>query len=219
MVEVGALLRDAAQGRFPPVDGGWELARTWRDDVGAVLAFTGHAVVAPPAAMDHESLQHLGIGGFGSAHAPHVITALAGPGGWIDNLDVLLIRVRSGAEDGAEHSKLPAGLVDRPDLADHPRVRYAQRIRDDVRVLGRPDGSRALVTLGRGIGGLLEIGIETDGTVDPRSLLAAAADLAEPGEPLVAAVAPGNARALRTFLAAGYSPVGSVQLVVPRSLP
>ncbi len=216
MLDVGTLLREAAQGRFPPDDGGWDLARPWRDDVGAVLAFTGHAVVVPPSAVDHASLTHLGIGGFGSAHAPHVITALAGPGGWIDNLDVLQIRVPARAVHGERH----ATLVDRPDLADHPRARYARRLRDDVRVLGLADGSRALVTLGRGIGGLLEVGIETGGTGDPRALLAGAAELAglaEPEQPLVAAVAPGNARALRTFLAAGYTPVGSVQIVVPRT--
>ena len=32
------------------------------------------------------------------------------------------------------------------------------------------------------------------------------------GEPVVAAVAPGNARALRTVLAEGFRPIASVQL-------
>jgi len=63
------------------------------------------------------------------------------------------------------------------------------------------------------------VGIETDGSVDPLDLLRAAEAEVRPGEPVLAAVAPGNARALRTFLAAGYTPLGSVQLVVPRSLP
>ena len=214
MLDVGALLRAAARGSFPQVDGGWDLGRPWRHGVGAVVAFTGHAVVVPPAGFEPARCQHLGIDGFGAAHAPHVVTALAGPGGWVDSLDAVLVRVPDGAGNAPGEP-----LVDRPDLADHPRACFARRVRDEVRVLGRPDDSPALVTLGRGIGGLPEIGIETDGSVDAVALLRAAEAAVPRGEPVVAAVAPGNARALRTFLAAGYTPVGSVQLVVPRSHP
>ena len=35
------------------------------------------------------------------------------------------------------------------------------------------------------------------------------------GEPVLAAVAPGNAASVRAILAAGFSPIGSVQLVRP----
>lgn len=35
-------------------------------------------------------LVSLGADGFGGAHDPRLITALAGPGGWIDSLDILM---------------------------------------------------------------------------------------------------------------------------------
>ena len=48
-----------------------------------------------------------------------------------------------------------------------------------------------------------------------RSLLADVRGLVGAGEPLLAAVAPGNAASLRALLAAGFVPLGSVQLVRP----
>jgi RimJ/RimL family protein N-acetyltransferase len=78
---------------------------------------------------------------------------------------------------------------------------------------------RGLVTLGVGIGGLPELGIEIDpdmrGHGHGRSLVDDARGLVPSGQPVIAAVAPGNAAALRTFLAADFRPVGSVQLVRP----
>jgi L-amino acid N-acyltransferase YncA len=49
-----------------------------------------------------------------------------------------------------------------------------------------------------------------------RSLLRDALGLVPAGEPVVAAVAPGNAASLRAFLGAGFTPIGSVQLYRPR---
>jgi GNAT superfamily N-acetyltransferase len=40
------VLRDAADGRFPPVDGGWERVAPWLPGLEAVVAFTGHAYLA-----------------------------------------------------------------------------------------------------------------------------------------------------------------------------
>ncbi len=48
-----------------------------------------------------------------------------------------------------------------------------------------------------------------------RALLRDALALAPPGEPVFAAVAPGNAASLRALLAAAFVPIGSVQLVRP----
>ena len=42
----------------------------------------------------------------------------------------------------------------------------------------------------------------------------AARSLVEPGEVLIAEVAPGNATSLRAFLAAGFKPVGSDVLMI-----
>jgi L-amino acid N-acyltransferase YncA len=78
---------------------------------------------------------------------------------------------------------------------------------------------RGMVTLARGLGGLLELSFEVEaerrGAGLGRSLLRDALALAPSGEPVLAAVAPGNAASLRALLAAGFTPIGSVQLVRP----
>ncbi|KNX37117.1 hypothetical protein [Luteipulveratus halotolerans] len=202
LVDLADVLRDAAAGRFPAVDGGWERARTWHPHVEAVVAFTGHAYLA----VRDDLVTQLPVDrldGFGGAHDPRVVAALA-RGGWIDSLDALLVHPGQARARG--------GLVERPDLGHHPRAQLARRMRRDVRVLGRADPrSTDLVTMSTGIAGLTELGVETGGgTRSGRSLIEAA--LASVNGPVVAAVAPGNARALRAFLATGFVPVGSVQL-------
>jgi RimJ/RimL family protein N-acetyltransferase len=126
---------------------------------------------------------------------------------------------------------------------DHPRVRRAQRYRDDVRVWTCAGG---VVTIGRGLAGRWELGFEVDPAARGRGLgralaisarhlvneLAAAANgddrpepahRAAPGDaaalapvrPLWAQVAVGNAASLRAVLAAGYRPVGQEAMLVP----
>jgi hypothetical protein len=187
------------------VDGGWTQIAPWRAGLGAVVAFTGHAFLAVDDDVSDEDLDRLGVDGYGAAHSPRVVQALAGPDGWIDSLDAVLVR--------SPERSLRSDLVERPDLRSHPRAQLAMRVRDDVRVLGLPDPrSTSLVTVARGLGGLVELGIQTDGSTGAASLLQQASTLAPDDEPVVASVAPGNARALRTFLAAGFRPVASVQL-------
>lgn len=206
------VLRDAAAGRHLPVDGGWTRVPPWRDGIEAVLAFTGHAVLAVGDDVDDEGLAALGPDGFGGAHHPRVLLALAGEDGWVDSLDVVLHARGTGG--GAD-------LVPRPDLADHPRARHAREVRDDVRVLGRPGGGSSLVTLARGLGGLAEVSLELDpherGSGRGAALFASARALAEDGEDVLASVAPGNAASLRAALRAGFVPLGSVQLLRPSS--
>lgn len=83
-----------------------------------------------------------------------------------------------------------------------------------MRVFG--DGS-AILILGRGIDGVLEaafeVAPEARGQGRGRALLAAARQLAD--EPVLVAVSPGNAASTRAALAAGYRPIGSVQLYRP----
>jgi hypothetical protein len=85
-----------------------------------------------------------------------------------------------------------------------------------VRVFGY---ERGLVTLARGLGGLLELSFEVDaarrGAGLGRALLGEAPALAPAGEPVLGAVAPGNAASLRALLATGFTPLGSVQLLRP----
>ncbi len=213
---VAELLTAAADGRPPEPDGGWRRVPPWRPGVEAVLAFTGHAVLAVAGDVGDEELDGLGVDGLGGAHHPRVLLRLAGPDGWVDSLDAVLARRR-----GASGKDAPAPLVDRPDLAGHPRARWAGAVRDDVRVLGYADErSRSVATLSRGIGGLTELSVELEDAVRGHGLgaafVSAGLAAAAPGELVLAAVAPGNVASLRAFLSAGFAPVASVQLLRPR---
>ncbi len=195
------VVRAAAAGRFPPADGGWTRVRPWLPGLEAVVALTGHAFLAVEGPLPDRP-----VDGFGGAHDPRLVAALAGPDGWIDSLDALLVaRGRGG----------PQVLVPRPDLADHPRAVHARSKRTGLRVLGRPTGSDVVV-LARGVAGLTELSMELEpahrGGGAGRALVADALRSVPAGEVVVAGVAPGNAASLRTVLAAGFAPVGSLQL-------
>lgn len=209
--ELATLIEKAALGHHPPADGGWTVVRPWRAGVEAVLAFTGHAVLALDADRTPGQLSAWGVDGFGGAHDPRVVAALAGDGGWIDSLDALLVARGTG-------SGRAAALVARPDLATHPRAGFAAAVRDDLRVLGRPDEAISdVVVVARGVGGLTEISFELDaarrGRGEGSALVRDALDAVPAGELVVAAVAPGNVASLRSLLSAGFVPVGSLQLV------
>jgi hypothetical protein len=149
--------------------------------------------------------------GFGGAHDPRLISALAGPEGWIDALDMLM------AGRGTGRAGLPPRLAGRPDLATHPRAVFAARIRDDPRVLGYPGTRRsALAIISRGIAGLTELSFELEpgrrGQGGGARLAADALGVIPSGQLVVAAVAPGNAASVRALLSAGFVPLGSLQL-------
>jgi hypothetical protein len=205
---IATALSSAATGDFPDVDGAWRRVEPWRDGIEGVVAFTGHAVLAIGADVHDDDVAALGADGFGGASNPRVVSALAS-GGWIDSLDVVLVARGRGGE--------PA-LVPRSDLRNHPRAEHATAVRSSVRTFGYPEArDKTLVTLSRGLGGLHEVGVETDpdqghsGTDVVRDSLT----LVEQDEVVVATCAPGNARALRAFLSAGFEPVASVQLWRP----
>lgn len=205
---IGRIVADAAHGRFPVADGSVDIVPPWNPGVEGVVSFTGHAFVV----TDRPSAEVMARqpDGYGGAVDPRFVSWLAGPDGWCDCLDAVL--VASGTGTG--------GLAARPDLAEHPRAAHAGIIRSEVSVYG---DDRGLITLGRGLGGLPEIGVEVDESAHGRglgrTLITDALGLVEAGATVVAAAAPGNARALRAFLAAGFVPVGSVQLVRPNAAP
>jgi len=208
------LITAAAGGRFPAPDGGWHRVPPWRPGLEAVVSFTGHAVFAVAPDIADGLLASLGADGFGGAHDPRLIAALAGPEGWIDCLD-LLMAGRGTGRPGAPGA--PGALTSRPDLAAHPRARFAGRIRDQPRVLGYPDPRRgAVAVISRGIAGLTELSFEIEpgrrGRGGGAGLARAALAAVPAGEIAVAAVAPGNAASVRALLAAGFGPLGSVQL-------
>ena len=227
------LITDASAGRFPAADGGWRRVPPWRPGLEGIIAFTGHAVLALAPDIASERLIDLGVDGFGGAHDPRLITALAGPDGWIDSLDVLMTGRGTGSAGGpgtgpggsagdlADHRAARAGdrarLVDRPDLAAHHRALFAARIRDRFRILGYPDPRRsALAIVSTGLAGLTELSFELEparrGTGRGTALIRDALTAIPAGRLVVAAIAPGNAASFRAALAAGFSPVGSMQL-------
>lgn len=201
---------DAADGRFPPVDGRVTVVPALGRGLECSVAFTGHAVVA--TGLPGEAVDARGADGFGGSMAPDFLRFLAGPGGWIGVLDAVVVARGAGG---------PAALGEREGLADHHRVRHARELREDVRVFG---DERGFVTLAAGLAGRLELGIELDAPEGDasgrgRALLLDALTLVPPGEPVFAAVSPGNARSLRAFLAAGFAPVGSEVIIRPARRP
>ena len=239
MHPLAVLITDAAAGRFPPVDGGWQRVPPWRPGLEGIVAFTGHAVLALAADVTDERLAGFGVNGLGGAHDPRLIAALAGPDGWIASLDVLLASRGTGQPGAADADPVGAGpasadpagtapagagpagagprLVDRPDLAAHPRVQFAAQIRDQPRILGYPDLRRsALAVVSRGLGGLTELSFELEpqrrGTGTGATLISDALSAIPAGQLVIAAIAPGNAASLRAALTAGFVPLGSTQL-------
>jgi len=208
---LAVVIEDTANGRFLPVDGGWHRVDPWKAGLEAVVAFTGHAVFAVDAATTDASLAGLGADGFGGAHDARLVAELAGPDGWIDSLDALLV----GRGRGSTAAVRPR-LVPRPDLATHPRVRFAATNRDDVQVFGFDDPRRtAVAVLSRGVAGLPEVSFELEPEHRGGSgsaLVEAALTLVPEGQLVIAAAAPGNAASLRALLSTGFSPVGSLQL-------
>ncbi|QWF84072.1 hypothetical protein HUW46_07516 [Amycolatopsis sp. CA-230715] len=200
------LFLDAARERFPAADGGVTVLPDLPGGLACSVAFTGHAVVAT-ALSTVEVLGHR-PDGFGGAMAPEFLRALAGPTGSIGTIDATLVRLGTG------------GAPRLPPLANadgHPRVRYARGLRTDVRVFG---DDRGLVTVAAGLAGRTELSIELhhpDGGSRGRgrSLLADALTVVPRHEPVFAAVAPGNARSLRAFLAAGFTPIGAEVILRP----
>jgi hypothetical protein len=197
-------LLSAADGRFPPVDGGCTVLPPLLDGLACSYGFTGHAVIA--TARPAHDVRSQRPDGFGGALAPDFLRWLAGAGGEIGVLDATLVaRGRGGGT-----------LPERTDAADHPRVRYAMSVRRRVRVYG---DERGVVTLADGLAGRRELSIEAapegQGRGWGRGLLVDALGLVPAGEPVFAAVSPGNARSLRAFLGVGFVPVGSEVLIRP----
>lgn len=204
------LIASAANGQFVPVDGGWQRVPPWRPHLEAIVAFTGHAVLALAPHTSDDLLVTLGVDGFGGAHDPRLIAALAGTDGWIDSLDVLLAGRGTGSPSATPR------LVHRPDLAEHPRTKFAAGVRDNLKILGYQDRDRsALAILSRGLAGLRELSFE----LEPEhrggggaALVKDAMSTVPSHQLVVTAVAPGNAASLRALLSAGFTPLGSVQL-------
>jgi hypothetical protein len=181
------------------MDGGITFLPELGDGQEAVVCFTGHAFIA--SRLGANDLSDLAPDGFGRALHPEVLLRLAGPGGSIGSIDITMFAEGRGGGQ----------LVPRPELDHHPRVAFARARREQVRAYGAPDG---LFTLGIGLGGRREMSVENskDGPRG-RHLIHQALTMTPHGEHLFAAVAPGNARSVRSFLACGFVPIASEVLV------
>ncbi len=199
------VLEGAAEGRHPPVDGLVTLLPQLAGGNRAVVALTGHAYLCTD--QDPATFSDLELDGFGRALDPRSVLRLA-DGGRIGVNDAILVVEGTG------------GGVDLPPTDgwdDHHRVAYALAMRSDVRVYG---DTRGFVTIAKGLAGRSELSIEVaDPGSEPglgRQFLERARGAVEPGGWLFAAVSPGNARSLRSFLAAGFTPIGS-EVIIDRA--
>ncbi|MBA3523036.1 MAG: hypothetical protein H0T85_00470 [Geodermatophilaceae bacterium] len=197
------VLLDAAAGRFPRVDGGVDLLPPLPGRLAAVVSMTGHAFIATHRAA--AAFTDLVPDGYGRSLLPAVLHRLAGDGGDVGVLDVTL--VHPGRGGGAQL------LRRRVDLDGHPRVQHARALRRGVVVYA---DERAVLTLARGLAGRTELSIEAfPGQSGARRSIDDALGLVDAGTPVFAAVAPGNARSLRAFLAVGFTVLGSEVIIRP----
>jgi hypothetical protein len=197
------ILDAVAQGVLPPPDGRTTVVPQMSERDAGVLAFTAHAVVFTDEDPQwvHDTLAAVPCDALAAPMNPRFLVALLErTGRKAETIDAMLVGSPLPGEP-------PLPLREITD-SDHPRIVYARGRRDDVRAWTTEGG---VIVLGRGVGGRLEVSVEIDEGVRHRGLGRALVSAARhlTAEPLWAQVAPGNARSMRAFLAAGYRPVGS----------
>ncbi|MFI9826051.1 GNAT family N-acetyltransferase [Streptomyces sp. NPDC051913] len=202
------ILDAAARGVFPSADGRTTVVAQASPRDAGVLAFTAHSVVFTDEDPDwvHETLRGLDCDPLAATMNPRFLAAfLERTGRRAETIDTMLVGPPLPGEP-------PLALREIED-AGHPRIVYARGRRDEVRAWTADGG---VLVMGRGIGGRLEVSVEVDEGVRHRGLgrllVTAARQLV--AEPLWAQVAPGNARSMRAFQAAGYRPVGAEVLLL-----
>lgn len=192
----------AARGDFPAADGRAEFVTAPRPLQHAVVSFTAHCFIA--TSLPAEDFADLALDGYGAATQPSLLARLAGETEHVFMSDMTLVGVGRGS----------GTLPERDDLEDHIRVRYARCIRSNVRVHG---DERGFITLADGLAGRPEMSIElapgSENKGVGRALIGEALALTSKGEPLFAAISPGNARSVRAFLAMGFTPIGSEVII------
>ncbi|WP_019074487.1 GNAT family N-acetyltransferase [Streptomyces hokutonensis] len=205
------ILDAAARGVFPPPDGRTTVVPQASERDAGVLAFTAHAVVFTDEDPQwvHDTLAAVPCDALAAPMNPRFLAALLDrTGRTAENVDAMLVGTPLPGEPPLPLKEIMDG--------DHPRIVYARGRRDDVRAWTTEGG---VLVMGRGIAGRLEVSVEIEEGVRQRglgrALVAAARQLA--AEPLWAQVAPGNARSMRAFLAAGYRPVGAEALLLGAS--
>ncbi|MPZ52810.1 MAG: GNAT family N-acetyltransferase [Acidimicrobiia bacterium] len=198
------ILSDAAAGRFPAPDGSVDVIGSPAGPVDAVLGFTAHHVVAADVDPD-EICDHLRDDDVGAAMDPSFLAWLGERIGAYPGMIDLVMAAYGTADTTTD-------LIPADDLAGHPRVQRSQQYRVEVEVYRDASGAGTL-TIGRGLSGRYEVSVEVDSAARSRGLgrrlAVAATHLIPEGVPLFAQVTPGNIASIRTFLAAGFDPIGS----------
>ncbi|WP_253804117.1 GNAT family N-acetyltransferase [Kitasatospora paracochleata] len=207
------ILAEAARGAFPAPDGSVTVVPQPSDREAGVLALTAHAVVFcdEDPRWIRETIAAAPTDALAAPLSPHVLVALAArTGRTLGNTDLLTVADRLPGEP-------PVALREITDR-EHPRIVRALAFRDDVRVWAADGG---LLALGRGVAGRWEAAIEVEPTARERglgrALAVAARHLVPSGDVVWAQQAPGNARSVRAFQAAGYRPVGAEVLLVRKA--
>lgn len=209
---VAQVLDAVARGVFPAPDGSTTVLPQSGDREAGVLAFTAHSVVFvdEDPGWVRRTLARLDCDPLAASVHPSFLGALTErTGRRMDTVDLLTV---AAALPGPP--PLPLREITDP---VHPRVARALRRRDEVRVWAADGG---LLVLGRGLAGRWEAAIEVDAPVGAghrpglgRALAGAARHLVPDGAVVWAQQAPGNARSVRAFQAAGYRPVGAEALL------
>jgi RimJ/RimL family protein N-acetyltransferase len=213
MTTLADILRGIERGVFPVPDLSVTVIAAPSDRDTCVIGLTAHIVVA--ADVDPAWVaEHLDLDDLAAPLNPPFLYALEQlTGREVNGIDAMLLA--PAVTDPAERVELTSELTAITDL-DHPRIRRAQRYRDDVRAYA--DSYGGLVLTGCGLAGrqecALEVPEDSRGKGHGRRLARAARALVPPGTHIWAQVTPGNAASLRAFLAAGYIPVGSEALLV-----
>lgn len=216
MTTLADILRAVENGVFPAPDLGVSVLPAPSERESAVVAFTGHIVIAANVSPSWVA-ERLPAGDLAAPTNPPFLTALAElTGRHVSSNDAMLL-----APAVTDPAKRAAAIKDLTVLTvltahDHPRVQRALEHRTDVHVYGDVHGG--LVITGHGLADRIECAIELPDTHHNqghgRRLARAARALIPPNTSIWAQITPGNAASLRAFLAAGYKPVGSEALLV-----
>jgi hypothetical protein len=213
MTTLADILRAVENGVFPAPDLGVSVVPAPSERESAVVAFTGHIVIAADVSPSWVA-ERLPAGDLAAPTNPPFLTALAElTGRHVSSNDAMLL-----APAITDPTQRAAAVKDLTVLTahDHPRVQRALEYRTDVHVYGDVHGG--LVITGHGLADRIECAIELPDTHHNqgrgRHLARAARALIPPNSSIWAQITPGNAASLRAFLAAGYKPVGSEALLV-----
>ncbi|GAA1563406.1 GNAT family N-acetyltransferase [Kribbella sancticallisti] len=213
MTTLADILRGIEAGVFPAPDLSVTVVPAPSERYTCVVALTAHIVIA--ADVDPAWVaERIPAGDLSAPLNPPFLHALEQQTGRrVNAIDAMLLA--PALTDDAKRAAAVEGLTELT-ARDHPRVERAWRYRDEVRAYVDPLGG--LVLTGVGLAGRHEVALEIPDNVrgkgHGRRLALAARALIPPDSHLWAQVTPGNAASFRTFLAAGYLPVGSEALLV-----